>query len=86
MRVTTRTFPGFLALLLTAFLVIGCGAGSSSSGSQQPPPPATISVTVSPQTTSLRYDEVAASATTIYTLYASNAFGQTTASTTITTH
>jgi hypothetical protein len=54
MRVATRTFPGFLALLLTAFLVVGCGAGSSSSGSQQPPPPTAISVTVSPSTTSVR--------------------------------
>ena len=55
MSVTTRRFPGFLALLLTAFLVAGCGAGSSSSGTQQQPPPsATISVSVSPLTTSVR--------------------------------
>lgn len=55
MCVKTRSFPGFLAFLLAAFLVAGCGAGSSSSGTQQqPPPPATISVSVSPLTTSVR--------------------------------
>ena len=54
MCVTKRRFPGFVALLLTAILVAGCGAGSSSSGSQQPPPSGTIAVTVSPLTTSVR--------------------------------
>ena len=54
MCVTTRRFRGVLTLLLTAFLVAGCGAASSSSGSQQPSPPAAISVTVSPLTTSVR--------------------------------
>ena len=49
-------FPGFLALLPAAFLVAGCGAGSSSPGSQQPPPPTTISVAVSPGSTSVRAD------------------------------
>src|SRR5208337_5484685 len=54
MRAIIHRFPGFLATLLMPFLLIGCGAVSSSSGSQQPPPPVTISVTVSPQTTSVR--------------------------------
>jgi len=54
MRVTYRRYLGFLALLLSAFFVAGCGAGSSSSGSQQPPPSATIAVSVSPLTTSVR--------------------------------
>ena len=54
MGVTNRRFPGFLALLLTAFSVAGCGAGASPSGSQQPPPSATVVVSVSPSTTSVR--------------------------------
>jgi len=54
MRVTGCRFPGFLTLLLAAFLVAGCGAGSSSPGTQQPSPPATISVSVSPLITSVR--------------------------------
>jgi hypothetical protein len=54
MCVTRRRFPLVIALLLTAFLVIGCGAVSSSSNTQQPPPPATISVTVAPLTANVR--------------------------------
>ncbi len=53
MRLATSHLLGSLTILLTTLLFIGCGAGSSSSNSQQPPP-ATISVTVNPQTASVR--------------------------------
>ncbi len=54
MRAATLNLPAFLALLLTSFLLNACGAIGSSSSTQQPPPPRAISVTVSPQTVSVR--------------------------------
>jgi hypothetical protein len=53
MRVASPNFPAFLAILLAPLLLASCGATGSSSGSQQPPP-AAISVTVFPQTASVR--------------------------------
>jgi hypothetical protein len=88
MSVATHRFPGFLALLLMPFLVAGCGAGSSSSGTLSWQVTGVSYVIVSPGVGATRGTSVSVSpsATTTCTLYATNAFGQTTASTTITVH
>ncbi|MGB2677637.1 MAG: hypothetical protein WAN12_11205 [Candidatus Acidiferrum sp.] len=88
MSVTTHRFPGILALLLMPFLVAGCGAGSSSSVTLSWEVTASSYVIVSPGVGATRSTSVSISpsATTTYTLYATNAYGQTTASTTITVH